>query len=178
VQDAYNLGWKLAAVYAGADAALLDTYAAERMPIAANVLGFTTRLHEQDFRGGGAPAIHQLDITYRGGPLAVDDRAEPGALRAGDRAPDGVLSDGTRLFEVFGGPHATVLAFGAPVADFGVPTVAVTEAEGYDVAPGTYVLVRPDGYIGAITASAEVIRRHPAISCRGPRRTPAFRSEP
>ncbi|RDI69093.1 FAD-dependent monooxygenase [Nocardia pseudobrasiliensis] len=178
VQDAYNLGWKLAAVYSGAGDELLDTYAAERMPVAANVLGLTTRMHRQDFRGGGAPAIHQLDNTYRGGPLAVDDRAEPGTLRAGDRAPDGVLPSGTRLFDIFSGPHATVLAFGAPIGDFGVPTIAVPETEGYDVAPGTYVLVRPDGYIGAITASAEVVRRYPAISSREPRRTPAYRSEP
>jgi 2-polyprenyl-6-methoxyphenol hydroxylase-like FAD-dependent oxidoreductase len=44
VQDAYNLGWKLAAVIAGASAALLDTYEEERRPIAAGMLGLATRL--------------------------------------------------------------------------------------------------------------------------------------
>ncbi|MFI9508201.1 FAD-dependent monooxygenase [Nocardia sp. NPDC052566] len=161
VQDAYNLGWKLAAVHRGADPALLETYAAERMPVAAEVLGRTTQLHRQDFRGGSAaPAIHQLDITYRGGPLAVDDRTDPGTLRAGDRAPDGVLPDGTRLFDAFRGPDYTVLAFEAPVDEFSVPAVALSASDGYDVAPGSYVLVRPDGHVGVISRSAAAVHKY------------------
>ncbi|HEU4538750.1 MAG TPA: FAD-dependent monooxygenase, partial [Polyangiaceae bacterium] len=39
VQDAFNLGWKLAADR------LLDTYEAERRPVAADVLGLSARLH-------------------------------------------------------------------------------------------------------------------------------------
>src|SRR6202451_3642020 len=39
VQDAYNLGWKLAAVVAGAPDVLLDSYEEERRPIAAGMLG-------------------------------------------------------------------------------------------------------------------------------------------
>ena len=38
VQDAFNLGWKLAAVLRGADEALLDTYHAERHPLGARVI--------------------------------------------------------------------------------------------------------------------------------------------
>ena len=39
LQDAYNLGWKLALVVQGkADAALLDSYDAERMPVAQRLL--------------------------------------------------------------------------------------------------------------------------------------------
>ncbi|GAA0590137.1 FAD-dependent monooxygenase [Kutzneria viridogrisea] len=165
VQDAYNLGWKLASVLGGADESLLDSYEAERMPVAAHVLGLSTLLHQRNFRSGPAPSIHQLDVTYRGGPLAVDDRADPGELRAGDRAPDGLLPDGTRLFDAFRGPHATVLAFGGTRETFAVPTVSLAPCEGYDVTEGTLVLVRPDGYIGAISSSAEVIRRHPAATC-------------
>ena len=42
LQDAYNLAWKLALVVAGrADAALLDTYAQERMPVAQELLRTT-----------------------------------------------------------------------------------------------------------------------------------------
>ena len=42
LQDAVNLGWKLALVASGrAPSALLDTYQAERGPIAAGVLAFT-----------------------------------------------------------------------------------------------------------------------------------------
>lgn len=157
VQDAYNLGWKLAAVTAGADPDLLETYAAERMPVAADVLGLSTLLHRRDFHGGSAPAIHQLDITYRGGPLTVDDRARPGGLRAGDRAPDGHSPSGTRLFDTFRGPHHILLAFDAPIPQLDIPVLPMSVCEGYDVAPGTYVLVRPDGYVGAIGESAQVI---------------------
>jgi 2-polyprenyl-6-methoxyphenol hydroxylase-like FAD-dependent oxidoreductase len=160
VQDAYNLGWKLAAVHADADPDLLETYAVERMPVAAKVLGLSTLLHRQDFRGGPAPAIHQLDITYRGGPLALDDRAEPGTLRAGDRAPDGLTPTGTRLFDLFCGPHPTLLTFGATPPDLDLPVIDLPACEGYDVPAGAYVLVRSDGYIGAISQSAEVIEKY------------------
>lgn len=160
VQDAYNLGWKLAAVHAGADPQLLETYAAERMPVAASVLGLSTLLHRQDFHGGAAPAIHQLDITYRDGPLALDDRTDRGILRAGDRAPDGFLPSGTRLFDVFRGPHHTLLAFDAPAPNLDLPVITLSACDGYDVAVGTYVLVRPDGYVGAISESAEVIEKY------------------
>ena len=44
LQDAYNLGWKLALVVSGgAREALLDTYAAERMPVAERLLQTTDR---------------------------------------------------------------------------------------------------------------------------------------
>lgn len=159
VQDAYNLGWKLAAVSSGAPETLLDSYEAERLPVAAEVLQLSGLLHRQGFGATGpAPAaIHQLDITYRGGPLAVD--TEPtGALRAGDRAPDGLLPDGRRLFDVFRGPHWTVLQFGSEPADFGIPQLSLGPDPDYDVPVGSYVLVRPDGYIAAISARPDVIR--------------------
>jgi 2-polyprenyl-6-methoxyphenol hydroxylase-like FAD-dependent oxidoreductase len=162
VQDAYNLGWKLAAVLAGAPQELLDTYEAERMPVAADVLGLSTALHQRSFHTtpGPMPSIHQLDISYRNGPLALDDRAEPGQLRAGDRAPDGVLDDGVRLFDVFRGPDFALLAFGGATGDFDVSMRELTQCDGYDVTDGTFVLVRPDGYIGAISTSPDTIRAY------------------
>jgi len=167
VQDAYNLGWKLAAVLAGASPALLDTYEDERLPVAAHVLGLSTALHQRNFRPSTAPApsIHQLDISYRGGPLAVDDRSSPGELRAGDRAPDAVTSDGTRLFDLFRGPHFTVLSIGCRVRSWGpnVPVLALDALDGYDVEAGHFVLVRPDGYIGAISSSADTIAQYPGL---------------
>jgi 2-polyprenyl-6-methoxyphenol hydroxylase-like FAD-dependent oxidoreductase len=46
VQDAYNLGWKMAAALGGGEDALLDSYEAERLPIAAAVLGLSKRLDQ------------------------------------------------------------------------------------------------------------------------------------
>jgi 2-polyprenyl-6-methoxyphenol hydroxylase-like FAD-dependent oxidoreductase len=176
VQDAYNLGWKLAATLAGAPERLLDTYEAERMPVAAGVLGLSTEMHRRNFRAAPAlpagqpsavqpsvvqPSVHQLDISYRDGLLAVDDRPDPGSLRAGDRAPDGLLADGTRLFDLFRGPHFTLLSFGrgaGHAGDFGIPVHEVPACAGYDIAPGTFVLVRPDGHLGAVSSSPGTIR--------------------
>ncbi|MBS0206907.1 MAG: FAD-dependent monooxygenase [Planctomycetes bacterium] len=123
VQDAYNLGWKLASVLAGAPEELLDTYEAERFPIAADLLGLTTRWHRQDFASppsgdhqGSSHTMFQLSLHYRGGPLSWDDRNAAIGVRAGDRAPDAPCHDvdgrATHLFDVFRGTHFTLLAFG------------------------------------------------------------------
>jgi 2-polyprenyl-6-methoxyphenol hydroxylase-like FAD-dependent oxidoreductase len=92
IQDAYNLGWKLAAVLRGAPSSLIDTYQAERLPIAASVLGISRRLTlNASVRRGSE--TQQLGLHYRGTPLAVDDTARPGRVRAGDRAPDAPCVD-------------------------------------------------------------------------------------
>src|SRR5207244_60018 len=126
--DAYNLGWKLGAVLAGAPVQLLDSYEAERLPIAADLLGLTSTWHRQDFRAptdpeprSASPQLFQLSLHYRGGPLSRDEQDRPGRVRAGDRAPDAPCQDASgaalRLFDLFRGPHFTLLAFGAGSAD-------------------------------------------------------------
>jgi 2-polyprenyl-6-methoxyphenol hydroxylase-like FAD-dependent oxidoreductase len=171
VQDAYNLGWKLAAALHGADPSLLDSYEAERWPVAARVLGATALMHHRGFRAPEPtepqPALHQLDIHYRDSPLAIDDRPHPGRLRAGDRAPDARLPDGRRLFDVFRGPHFTLLALGIhasnPVPMGSTRPLIIETAEpidGYDIEPGHFVLVRPDGHIGIITPSEASLKAY------------------
>jgi 2-polyprenyl-6-methoxyphenol hydroxylase-like FAD-dependent oxidoreductase len=95
VQDAWNLGWKLAAVLAGAAESLLDTYEAERREIAAGMLGLSAKLLDAmrergDVRRGRE--AQQLDLGYRASALSLDERQrevpDGAELRAGDRAPD------------------------------------------------------------------------------------------
>jgi 2-polyprenyl-6-methoxyphenol hydroxylase-like FAD-dependent oxidoreductase len=63
VQDAYNLGWKLAHVARGGPDALLDTYEAERLPVAAAVLGLSKRLLQtRSIKRGDA--TNQLALHY------------------------------------------------------------------------------------------------------------------
>ncbi|WP_380161862.1 FAD-dependent monooxygenase [Kineococcus sp. R86509] len=61
LQDAFNLGWKLAAEVAGrAPAGLLDTYHAERHPVGADVLDLVTALSELGRDDPGPRATKRL----------------------------------------------------------------------------------------------------------------------
>ncbi|MER6288967.1 FAD-dependent oxidoreductase [Streptomyces sviceus] len=125
IQDGYNLGWKLGQVLAGADPKLLDTYEAERQPIAAGVLGLSTekwggiaKLDPSSMKRGKDE--QQLTLTYYGGPLAPADGMRTRTLRVGDRAPDAELLDAdgvaARLFDAFRGPDFTAIAYGHDAA--------------------------------------------------------------
>lgn len=148
IQDAYNLGWKLAAVVQGAPDALLDTYEAERRPIAAGMLrlsmGYLQAMQEKRPMKRGRDT-QQLDLAYRDSVLTQELRSTAGAdaaqLQAGDRAPDARLhnaqGDMVRLFDLFKGAHFTVLAYQAELpaiapgrkgADIIVKTVRAADA--------------------------------------------------
>ena len=126
IGDAYNLGWKLGQVLAGAPDALLDSYETERQPIAAAVLGLSTKKYQGMAKLDPKSAKRgkeekQLLLTYRGGPLTASSGDETTTLAAGDRAPDAHLVSATgtrvRLFDEFAGPHFTAIAYGSTAAD-------------------------------------------------------------
>jgi hypothetical protein len=185
IQDAHNLGWKLAAVLRGAPDALLDSYQAERLPVARAVLAATTVQHRALFGGdGGAEALTQqfvdpantsgadftgLSLTYRSGPLGHDVDGTTG-IRAGDRAPDAPVrtADGqpVRLFDLFRGPHFTLLRFGDLPAVPDLPGLPVLRQEAvhdpddharraYGITGDAVVLVRPDGYVALTAGTAD-----------------------
>ncbi len=116
LQDAYNLAWKLALVVQGrASGALLDSYDAERRPVAQRLLETTDRafkfvvsdsafvgfLRTEVFARIAAAAmrldfvrafvfrlVSQTGIRYRSGPLSVtSDHLPDHAPQAGDRFP-------------------------------------------------------------------------------------------
>lgn len=170
VQDAYNLGWKLAAVLGGAPSALLDSYEEERRPIAAAMLGLSTVLLEQAKRGNmeRGREVRQLDLGYRGSSLALDAGEAGSGPTAGDRMPDVVLHGAggqtRRLFDLMRGPHWTMLVGGSQQAlsvspreglhvwSVG-PAGAVTDPDsGLGLCDGEALLIRPDGYLGARAA--------------------------
>lgn len=177
VQDAYNLGWKLAAAIARAPDTLLDSYEDERRPIAAAMLGVATKLLDALKRGEMRRGrdVQQLDIGYPESALALERPERSGGLLAGDRAPDapirGAAGQPTRLFELFKGPHWTLIGqevardlvparAGLHLHSFGPKGDVIDDAghfrRAYGAAPGDWVLVRPDGYVGAIVASGEI----------------------
>ncbi|WP_432477127.1 FAD-dependent monooxygenase [Nocardioides sp. GXQ0305] len=111
MQDAHNLAWKLAlAVRAGGAERLLDSYHAERHPVAAKVIDVTTRMTTLGTLDGAvarrlrnlavhaaaglAPVQHVLSdqveetaLSYRGSPVVEDHGPRRGSVRAGDHAP-------------------------------------------------------------------------------------------
>jgi hypothetical protein len=128
MQDAYNLGWKLAfAVKKYAHASLLDTYEAERRPIAEQVIWAASSLHEI-FMGHGKDIAERaqkirdpgfldavvgrcsgISYTYR-------DQEQPTAgtgPAVGDRAPDVDLGNGRTLFDLTRHSSCTLLALPA-----------------------------------------------------------------
>ena len=116
IQDAANLGWKLAlALATPASANLLDSYQAERHPVAAHVIRFTTAMSRtgtvqspiaQHMRnsalhlGMDIPAmaahlagiIEQQNVGYRDSPIVT---GSGGALQPGDflNLPDSTVAD-------------------------------------------------------------------------------------
>lgn len=163
VQDAYDLGWKLAT----GDDEVLESYEAGRLPVAAAVLGISSALYQravdqhEDALRRDDPELQQLQLNYRGGPLAFEHRADPGSLRAGDRAPDFPPAE-TRIFGLLRGPHSTLLAvdWTDEPPDLGVPAYRIDEARDvYDGAGPWLFLVRPDNHVGCVaTDPADVVR--------------------
>jgi len=177
VQDSYNLGWKLASVLKGAPDSLLDSYEEERRPVAAEMLGLTTKLLDAAKRGDmrRGREVQQLDIGYPESSLALETPERCGGVLAGDRAPDAPIRSAAgqpvRLFELLRGPHWTLIGYEVDSA----ATIAarpnlhihrvglrgdIIDDGGYvrdiyGVAAGDWILVRPDGYIGAITSIGE-----------------------
>jgi len=177
IQDAYNLGWKLASVIRGAASpALLDSYEAERRPVASAVLSLSNARLEQVIEQKELPirrdaSTIQLDINYRGSWPSRDDRDATAALRAGDRAPDATklatIAGERRLFELTRGRRFTLLSFGGTRTNIAAPfpleilrVVAEPRApndiadpaghlaRAYGAGDRTLVLIRPDGHLG------------------------------
>ncbi|MDX5313047.1 MAG: FAD-dependent monooxygenase [Rhodococcus sp. (in: high G+C Gram-positive bacteria)] len=136
IQDAYNLGWKLAlAVQGRAADGLLDSYDAERRPVGAEVVGRTVRHARQGLGAGetdAATAIAreaQLLLGYRDSPLVGEDVPHGGGSDVphgggpapGDRAPDATelrqdaVASPLRLHDLLRHPGHTVLLW-APTA--------------------------------------------------------------
>lgn len=127
LQDAWNLAWKLALVARGeGPPGLLDTYEAERHPVAARLLRVTglgtraialhapaaQRLRDAALRQLGklgpltgrlARAISELDVSYRRGPLAVEHVAAPLPLSSAE-SPD--APDVAAWLQARAAPHA------------------------------------------------------------------------
>ncbi len=133
IQDAFNLGWKLAlAVRGQAAPGLLDSYNAERLPVGEEVVGRTVKSARAGIGAGESDVAAimareaQLLVGYPDSPIVGESVVE-GALAAGpvagQRAPDvtGLSQDTVaypiRLFELLRhGGHTLLLWAGDEAA--------------------------------------------------------------
>ncbi len=143
IQDALNLGWKLALMVKGqASARLLESYETEREQVGEALLRATDltthiALTRNPFlsalRDALAPilfsslpvaahrlteSLAELNIAYSHSPITVDQRDNKGTLRAGDRAPNALVraSEGAEpqpLFEIFTSQRSILLVLAA-----------------------------------------------------------------
>jgi 4,5-epoxidase len=171
IGDAENLAWKLAlVVHRRAGEALLDTYEAERRPLAKDVLRGTSAVTAMDVTRHalgrfirdrvvaplfGLPwvqrkatwAASQLWVTYRRGPLGrrFGPAPRPGD-RVGDRPCAGANGGTARLHSHLGGTWAVLHPPGTAGDS---PTLLREYAVALDRADGVdeIWLVRPDGHL-------------------------------
>ncbi|MCP2163584.1 FAD-dependent monooxygenase [Goodfellowiella coeruleoviolacea] len=174
VQDAMNLGWKLAAVLTGrAEERLLDTYHAERHPVGAallaNTLAQTALMTAFSAEGRALRTLFDgllrehpelsLDLARRLSALDVDyPAATPGAHPlTGTRTPDLRLSQDNHVFALLraGRPVLLDLSGGAlatatdQARALAVPTCSGVLAERDRPAWSAVraALIRPDGHV-------------------------------
>ena len=171
VQDAINLAWKLALVLRGAPESLLDSYGAERMPVARDVLTFTDRMTAaatvqnpllQKLRNTVLPvlsslgpvqqrmmtSVAMLNIQYRHSPIVEQVGHTPGP-HAGDRAPDLRLSDGTTLYQELDPTRHTLLLFSGDEPDSDAARQALMLAAECEHLLRTLVVRRQSGGAGS-----------------------------
>ncbi len=169
IQDACNLSWKLALASGGrASVALLDSYEAERRPVAEAMIAATRALTEPGEAYPGMTGaerqtllegfrmkpdevmafrrnLEELDLDYGPGPLCLDgDVALPDDLRPGLEAKNvlGLTMRGEDcgLFDLLGGPKHCLLLFADPFE--GAPRIAGEIARAHGDWIDTFLVLR------------------------------------
>ncbi|QEE61044.1 FAD-dependent oxidoreductase [Salinibacterium sp. dk2585] len=158
LQDAANLGWKLAAEVLGrAPDGLLDSYERERRPVASAVLDNTRAQMELMSLEPGARAVRRLlaqlieigevNRTLTEKVTGVDVRYEPGQHRlVGTHLRDMPLGDG-RLYERMRGARGLLIDPAGRCSVTGWADRVDHVPERCDELGAPAVLLRPDGYV-------------------------------
>lgn len=130
MQDAFNLGWKLASVFKGESPhSILDTYEKERKPIGSQISNGAMATHEV-VMGFGIPPEDRLHLTqepgwewrtinlvsglshnYRDVSVLPDGLTKVSGPQAGERAPDArlIVEPKRRLYDACRHPQFTLL---------------------------------------------------------------------
>ena len=180
IQDAANLGWKLAAAVRGwAPERMLDTYEAERHTVGRRVLRSSGALLRIGLTCPTALVPARNALVYAATRIPMTARFLAGALSGlsisypaphgahpltGRRVADLPLADGRRVYEALrGGRFLLASGPGAPLAeatsgyDDRVEPVTVARSS------GTIALIRPDAYIAWAGGHATADHRPPDV---------------
>ncbi len=150
IQDAWNLGWKLAMAWRGeAKAELLDTYGDERKPVAQQVIDGTDHMHDIIMAHGKGMEERmaltqsdgwQIEVTERIAGISytyfginkLPDGLETleGGPRIGDRAPDVDYPDFRTLFGYLRSPEFSMILMPASDAEAAKAVDLLNEASG------------------------------------------------
>jgi 2-polyprenyl-6-methoxyphenol hydroxylase-like FAD-dependent oxidoreductase len=180
MQDAFNLAWKLAAVIDGqAGDTLLDSYEAERLPIADDVIAFTDRLTKAGTLSGvprrirdvvirmvsRVPAARrymaetatEVNLSYQNSPIAVGRRPRRANVSAGEHLPHVADAEVQKQLGALLGPetgHVVLTIDGTHVTadDTVIDDPKGVVAQRFGLNNGGVVVIRPDSYIGAVAA--------------------------
>jgi 2-polyprenyl-6-methoxyphenol hydroxylase-like FAD-dependent oxidoreductase len=182
LQDAYNLAWKLALVQREhAPRGLLDTYELERRPVAERVVKQTSAMFKLALVRGPAAqkvrdavlahlatiapiqrrivsSVSERDINYRDSPIVCEHARPAHAPHAGDLAPDATPELRTALrgteHVLFASEDAEPIATLMAKKHRGlVRSHAPIDGDAFGGA--ALCAVRPDGYIGFISGTAD-----------------------
>jgi hypothetical protein len=150
------------------------TYQEERLPIAAWLLDHTSELLAAimdaikvpgaGLDAGRAPENGQLLLGYPWSRLSRSTMDGP--VQGGDRAPDAPCRDAdsgerVRLFDVFRGPHFTLLELAGATVTAGDRRLLDDEGHARRAyGDNRLVLVRPDGYVGLVATDREAVSEY------------------
>ncbi|MET7671928.1 FAD-dependent monooxygenase [Micromonospora luteifusca] len=186
IQDAVNLGWKLAQALRGnATATLLDTYETERAPVGRMVLRFSDRaftvatstnpavrfartriapallpvvLAPRFVRATAFRTVSQLGISYRSSPLSMEGPRPPRkGPRVGDRLPNAALPEGGTLHRLTAKPKWHLLLCGLP-ADWSSGKIVALSRQ-YADRLDVHWLTEPDASEAASATAAHPLRQ-------------------
>jgi hypothetical protein len=179
VQDAFNLGWKLAAAVNGwAPEGLLDSYHAERHPVGARVLDttragitllgtdpgatalrelFATLMDFEDVNRYVTEMITGVGVRYDSAEGGDGGDVEGGEL-VGRRLRDVELTRG-RLYALMHGGRGLLLDQGGQLSVEGWGDRVDQVVDGSDELDATAVLLRPDGHVAWVGGEQDGLRR-------------------
>ena len=165
MQDTFNLGWKLALVIKGlVKEAYLDTYEAERMPVAEQVIEGTNDMHQiimahgknvegrmeltkrEGWHEKAVSKISGLGYTYEEQQVLPEAMTKVPGPEIGSRVYDVALHGKQRLFEMMAHPRLTLIVIKQSGDDEPAEEILAQVEQDYDDTVKGYIVQRDSSH--------------------------------